>query len=165
LENKYQRHGDLSNFKVEVKEHFERYGMLPVTYRDDTANETDVASVLDAYSKFRLPPLRENSKKIFKHYDPYAKSDDVCGKLLLFASLEATLSAEVRKLTKPTDTFPDVWMIFIGKVTSTSSNRHKKPRQKICLSSPPIFPDRTSRVCASSLTNGVIYLRRLSNLM
>ena len=94
LENKFHRHGDLPNFIAEFKEHCERYGLIPITYRDDPANETEVASVLDDYSKYRLAPLRESSKKTYKHYDPYAKSDDVCGKLFLFASLEATLAHE-----------------------------------------------------------------------
>mgnify|MGYP000681102589 CR=1 FL=1 len=122
---------DLQTFQVKLLERFEEDGMDTITYLQDPLDHSKVVCCLKEHSRLTVHEVRSRMVDQYSKYDSYDKSNDKEATTLLLASLDDSLSREVRNRRTEEDSFPVVWMHLVNCIHVVSTDYYDHIKEQI----------------------------------
>ena len=96
LDSKFGLKSNLTEFKDELMEYFERTGMDTITYLENPMTAGEMLSVVEDYSRFNLASASLAARhRREKSYDRYDKANDDSARRWFLNSLEDELAKKV----------------------------------------------------------------------
>jgi hypothetical protein len=139
---KYKKGGDLESFVTTMEKHLVKHGMDSIAYRPDPRNPTEMINAVTNHARFNLSTVRPLSVELQKKFDSYDKQNDQCALDYFLDSLDTTLKTSIEKRQKKSDTFIDVWFIFLRNETPYSAERYELIAKRIKNRMPHQYPSQ-----------------------
>ncbi|MEL7343120.1 MAG: hypothetical protein AAGM67_21730, partial [Bacteroidota bacterium] len=122
FEDRFTTGSNLDSFLLRVNDHLVRHGLDTIAYRQ-SSNDGSMKNVVSHYTAFEVDQVREDSLAIAAKWDSYSREDNECAFIFLRDSLSPAYFEELQASLDPTDTFADLFMLFIRTERNFNANR------------------------------------------
>jgi hypothetical protein len=110
LKTTFKKGDDLQQFQKKVMERLVYYGMDPIAYLPDPADNTKMISVVNEHAKYRVEEAKVLADNLKTHWDAYDKRNDGDAKEVIRASISDELNTVLDQVSEEDDSFAIYWI-------------------------------------------------------